>query len=268
MSDSSAGWSELAATYDKTRSFPGDGDHAVPMAVGRKLAALGARRVLDLGCGTGRFAVPLARTGVRVVGADRSPEMLSMLLAKRADLKLDVVRCDVEALPFRRAFDAVFFSHVLHLLPSIPNLARELRAVLLADAHVVVVDTSAGPRPATIRVLGHVIPLLDEAFVPWPTGEDSRDRSLLRELLGRLGGEEVEVVPVDVYPHTTSLREVLEDVRKRTWWTFRRREAEPCVRAADAAERLLVAEGADLDARVDEPVVVRLLVGRLRAARG
>jgi ubiquinone/menaquinone biosynthesis C-methylase UbiE len=263
MSDGRAGWNEMAATYDRTRALPGDGEHVVPLAASRKLAELGARRVLDLGCGTGRFAIPLARTGFAVVGADRSPEMLSMLLAKRADAPLAVVRCDAEALPFKRAFDAVVFSHFLHLVQSLETVGRELRRVLVPDAHVVVVDTSAGPRPATIRVLSHVMPLLDGSFEPWPTGDESRDRELLRELLGHAGGVEVEVVPVDVYPHTMSLREAVDDVRSRKWWTFRRRDADACARAADEAQKRLVEEGADLDARVDEPVVVRLLVGRL-----
>jgi SAM-dependent methyltransferase len=264
MSDGRAGWNEMAAGYDRTRALPGDGEHVVPLAVARKLAALGAGRVLDLGCGTGRFAIPLARTGLRVVGADRSPEMLSMLLAKRADAPLAVVRCDAEALPFARAFDAVVFSHFLHLVPSLETLGRELRRVLVPTAHVVVVDTSSGPRPASARVIELVRMQLDGTYERWPSGDESRDRSLLRKLLGHVGGDEVEVVPIDVYPATMSLREALDDVRARKWWTFRLREAAECARAADCAERQLVAEGADLDARVDEPVVVRLLVGRLR----
>lgn len=38
--------------------------------------------LLDLGCGTGRIAVPLARAGFRVTGVDRSPEMLALLERK------------------------------------------------------------------------------------------------------------------------------------------------------------------------------------------
>ncbi len=264
MTDGRSGWSEMAAGYDRTRALPGDGEHAVPLAVARRLAALGARRVLDLACGTGRFAIPLARTGLAVVGADRSSEMLSMLLAKRADAPLAVVRCDAEALPFRRAFDAVVFSHFLHLAPSLATLARELRRVLVAGAHVVVVDTSSGPRPATNRVLGLVLPQLEGDYRPWPTGDDSRDRRLFLALLAHLDADEVEAAPLGAFPATTSLREAVEHVRARTWWTFHRHDADACARAADAAILRLVAEGADLDARVDEPVVVRLLVGRLR----
>jgi len=264
MGDGREGWSELAALYDRTRALPGDGEHEVPLAVARRLAALGARRVLDLGCGTGRFALPLARTGLAVVGADRSSEMLAVLVGKRGDATLDVVRCDAAALPFRRAFDAVVFSHFLHLAPPMETLARELGRALRPRAHVVVVETNSGPRPATLRVTAIAKTLLEGRFEPWPQGDDSRDRTLLRELLAHLGGEEIDVATLGEWPHTTSLREVLDEVRRRVWWTFRVHTAEACARAADEAERRLVAEGADLDARVDEPAVVRLLVGRLR----
>ena len=37
----------------------------------------GARHLLDLGCGTGNHALPLARRGHTVVGVDRSPPMLA-----------------------------------------------------------------------------------------------------------------------------------------------------------------------------------------------
>jgi SAM-dependent methyltransferase len=44
----------------------------------------GARSVLDLGCGTGRHALLLAESGYRMVGVDRSPEMLANAKAQLA----------------------------------------------------------------------------------------------------------------------------------------------------------------------------------------
>lgn len=57
--------------------------------------AEGRRSVLDLGCGTGRIAEPLAVVGHEVVAVDESAEMLSHLrratpiLARVQDLDLD-----------------------------------------------------------------------------------------------------------------------------------------------------------------------------------
>jgi ubiquinone/menaquinone biosynthesis C-methylase UbiE len=265
MADGRTGWSELAAEYDRTRAFPGDGERFVPADLERLLRSLGARRVLDLGCGTGRFAVPLAAAGVSVVGVDQSSEMLAMLRAKPGGDAVAVVRGDAERLPLRRAADVVLFSHFLHFFPTYDRLAAELRRALVPGGHLVVVDTSSGPRPASLRALSIVMPLLEPNWSPWPDG-DSRDRQHFRRLLAALDGEELDVVPGATFPATTSLRELLAAVRARTWWTCRVHDAADVARAADAAERRLVAEGADLDARVEEPVVVRFLVGRLRTA--
>jgi SAM-dependent methyltransferase len=51
-----------------------------------------ASRVIDLGCGTGRFAVPLAESGQRVTAVDLSPEMLRVTGEKAAAAGVDVDR--------------------------------------------------------------------------------------------------------------------------------------------------------------------------------
>ena len=50
------------------------------------------RSVLDLGCGTGNHAIPLAQRGYEVVGVDRSESMLAHARRKAAGLSSD---CDV-----------------------------------------------------------------------------------------------------------------------------------------------------------------------------
>jgi len=49
-----------------------------------KYGAKPVRRILDLGCGTGGHAIPLARRGYTVVGIDRSEAMLVAAKAKSA----------------------------------------------------------------------------------------------------------------------------------------------------------------------------------------
>lgn len=65
----------------------------------RSLAGRG--RVCELGVGTGRLALPLARSGVDLVGVDASPSMLAALRAKPRGPAVPVVRADLAALPFR-----------------------------------------------------------------------------------------------------------------------------------------------------------------------
>ena len=66
--------------------------------------------ILDLGCGTGRVAVPLTDLGHRVVGVDDSPDML-----ERLDPRIEPVLADARTLRLGRRFDAVLLaSHLLN----------------------------------------------------------------------------------------------------------------------------------------------------------
>src|SRR3954447_16304815 len=71
----------VAARYDD--SGPGISRPAVVDPIVDFLAALaGDGPALELGVGTGRIALPLARRGVHVHGVDLSPAMLAQLQAK------------------------------------------------------------------------------------------------------------------------------------------------------------------------------------------
>lgn len=72
------------------------------------IEALGARSVLDAGCGTGRVAVELARRGVEAVGVDVDPGMLAR--AGEAAPDLPWVLGDIAAVDLARTFDAVLLA--------------------------------------------------------------------------------------------------------------------------------------------------------------
>ena len=65
-------------------------------------------RILDLCCGQGRHAVPLARAGYRVAGLDRSVYLLDQARqrADRAGVGVQWVRGDMRRLPWGERFDA------------------------------------------------------------------------------------------------------------------------------------------------------------------
>ncbi|HVN65261.1 MAG TPA: class I SAM-dependent methyltransferase [Methanomicrobiales archaeon] len=65
--------------------------------------------VLDLGCGTGNYTLPLARRGFEMVGVDRSPGMLkaARAKAKEAGLRIGFREGDIRDLDLGRRFDAV-----------------------------------------------------------------------------------------------------------------------------------------------------------------
>lgn len=67
--------------------------------------SLGARTVLDAGCGTGRVAIELAQRGLEVVGVDLDPAMLGAAREKAPELTW--IEADLSTLDLGRTFDAV-----------------------------------------------------------------------------------------------------------------------------------------------------------------
>jgi ubiquinone/menaquinone biosynthesis C-methylase UbiE len=95
------------------------------------------RRVLDVGCGTGRLAVALANRGARVWGVDPSEEMIAQARAN-SEGKVAFKRAPAEALPFKdRWFDRAVFRLVVHLVER-PKAFRECARVLGQEGRIVV----------------------------------------------------------------------------------------------------------------------------------
>jgi SAM-dependent methyltransferase len=68
----------------------------------------GAGRVLELGIGTGRYAIPLAARGVRIEGVDASPEMVARLRAKPGGEGIPVAMGDFARPPVDGPFSLAF----------------------------------------------------------------------------------------------------------------------------------------------------------------
>ncbi|MGQ0735325.1 MAG: class I SAM-dependent methyltransferase [Acidobacteriota bacterium] len=94
------GWDDYAPFYDWENAQT-LGRRDVPFW--RRLALASAGPVLELGCGTGRVTFPLARAGVRMVGIDRSEQMLARALRRHRRTRrprAQLVRGDIQHLPF------------------------------------------------------------------------------------------------------------------------------------------------------------------------
>ena len=126
------GWDDYAAFYDWENAQT---VQRRDVAFWERLAAAADGPVLELGCGTGRITVPIARTGAHVVGIDRSRPMLERAARKlrRARLTGDtlLVRGDIRFLPFRRArFPLVMAPYgILQSLTREADLAATLASV-------------------------------------------------------------------------------------------------------------------------------------------
>ena len=65
-------------------------------------------KILDVGCGTGRHSVALAREGYKMTGIDLSPAMLQQarIAAQNAGVDLELIESDAQSIAFKNEFDA------------------------------------------------------------------------------------------------------------------------------------------------------------------
>lgn len=128
----------------------------VPLARGQ--------RVLDAGCGNGRYLSALLRRGIPATGCDLSPGMLRSVEAHHR-----LVRGDLSALPFGGgSFDVVIAAHVLFHVEDRAAAAGELRRVLRPGGTLLVVTNGA-------RHLRSVHRLIEDAVCQEVPGWRMRD---------------------------------------------------------------------------------------------
>lgn len=114
--------------YDETRAVSPSTEARMVAAVSGELQGRG--RVLEVGVGTGRIALPLAGAGVDVVGVDLSLPMLGRLVEKGGDA-VPSVQGDATRLPFATdAVGAAYVVHVLHLIPDWREAVAEILRVV------------------------------------------------------------------------------------------------------------------------------------------
>jgi ubiquinone/menaquinone biosynthesis C-methylase UbiE len=144
----------LAPDYDESRyasdaqrRVDAEAQQAVLDLVDRPLAGA---RVLDCGCGTGRFARLFADQGARVTGIDASPRMLD--IARQRVPEADFRIGDVRALELEERFDVVVCSQVLTHLGEYEAPLRSMLGVTAPGGSVTVdIRNRHSPRHALFR---------------------------------------------------------------------------------------------------------------------
>jgi ubiquinone/menaquinone biosynthesis C-methylase UbiE len=130
-------WSE---TYDRPlRLFPIE----EPVMHGL-LDPLRPSTVLDAACGTGRYAAYLAGRGHRVIGVDRSPDMLAKARQKLPES--DFREGDLEALPLEaESVDAAVCALAMVHLAEVDRAVAELTRVVRPGGRVIISDVHPFP---------------------------------------------------------------------------------------------------------------------------
>jgi SAM-dependent methyltransferase len=100
-------FANYAKTYD-TEPFTAGTSGEVDF-LEKEFACDKSKSILDIGCGTGRHAVELARRGYSITGIDLSSAQLERARqkAKEAGAHVDFLRLNACSLPFRNEFDFV-----------------------------------------------------------------------------------------------------------------------------------------------------------------
>jgi len=135
-----ADYSRIAASYDKGRPLLEQNIDLWMGLISKYIKAREGSRVLDLGCGTGRFAIPMAsRMHYRVTGADSSREMLEQARDKDINRIVEWDCQDAQDLTYQdEYFGVVFMSHLLHHVDSPLKVIRECWRVLNASGVIII----------------------------------------------------------------------------------------------------------------------------------
>ena len=120
-------YNRIAPTYD--RRYAANRLDAVEQALLRLIRECGAQRVLEVGCGTGRWIESLESITRDIYGVDLSTGMLRQASSQSARLYLTCGRGG--RLPFRdQSFDLVFCVNALHHFDQPQSFISEARRLL------------------------------------------------------------------------------------------------------------------------------------------
>jgi len=161
-------------------SYPAHAHNPVMQAEERAMLSLlpsarQSQKVLDVGCGSGRYVLhALHRGATEVIGVDLSPEMLERaqveLQANRSDAHVELLLGDLATLPVESQWAdltlcALVVGHVENLYRALAELHRVTRpggTVLCSDVHPIghalgwVRDFKAGERHYAVRHTPHL----------------------------------------------------------------------------------------------------------------
>jgi SAM-dependent methyltransferase len=106
------------------------GAYAADLPLWEELAERQGGTVLELGCGTGRVALHLARRGHEVIGLDVEPALLAVFAERGRDLPVRTLEADAREFALEEPASLVLApTHLLQLLPDGEERAKSLRCI-------------------------------------------------------------------------------------------------------------------------------------------
>ena len=135
-----ADYCKIALFFDKGRTLSEQNTAMWLNRIANLSGGSKGTRVLDIGCGTGRFSIPMTtRPGFDVTGADSSADRLARAKQKDSDAKVNLILVDASRLTFPdESFDVVFMSHLLHHVDSPLTVLTECCRVLIPSGVIII----------------------------------------------------------------------------------------------------------------------------------
>jgi 2-polyprenyl-3-methyl-5-hydroxy-6-metoxy-1,4-benzoquinol methylase len=150
-------------------------------------AGLGARRVIDIGCGNGALCRQLASRGHEVVGCEPSAQGILLARSSAPELVFHQIGVDDEPSPVgNESFDLAIATEVIEHLVRPRNLPRFARQVLRPGGHLIISTPYHGYLKNVVLALSnkwdsHLTPLWDGGHIKlW-------SRKTLSQLLNEAG---------------------------------------------------------------------------------
>lgn len=257
--------------YDALRGHPPEVADQIGQAI---VAQTGiGSRILELGVGTGRIALPVAAAGCEVVGVDLSSHMLSALMRRLREqgiASIHLAQADITALPFRDAvFDGALAVHVLHLVADWKSVLTAISRMLRPGSTLVLGRDWVDPESFAGKIRNHfrrtVVEVGTDMLPPGATAAapPSGGAAIVQHLMA-LGAQPLGQGEITAAEWRTELspRQVLDGIRSRD-------DAESWVLPDDVLTetmRRLDAFAAEQWRDLDEPQTVtrRFLLGVFR----
>jgi ubiquinone/menaquinone biosynthesis C-methylase UbiE len=130
---------ETANRYDSARNLPSETKTLWLDALKSSIPEREIRKILDLGCGTGRFTAALGKAfECSVIGIEPSAAMLSVAISQD-EPNVEWKQGQAENIPLEnQSVDLVFMSQVFHHLIEPQQALREINRVLISAGYLAI----------------------------------------------------------------------------------------------------------------------------------
>ena len=213
---------QAVSYYDQTRIDPAWVMDAVAESIMREAHLTRASKVLEIGIGTGRIALPLHAREMPVFGIDLSLAMMGELQKKIAggNARVAFGQADANHLPFADAtFEAAYAVHVYHLVANWEYALRQALRVLKPGGTLLISYHYRGADSPNRRLRQKLSELIEPYGINTrrPGAQNSEE---LKTELEKLA-DDLKIVHIATWKESSTLAEILDQLGARifseTW---------------------------------------------------